>query len=287
MMAADFTPERSEAIEQALIEHVSRHPGRGRHASRTIALLVTGALVGAGATASAFAATDTMPPAVTEATDAPDGEPTPDLPDAFVAPAGVTPGTPLVSAIADPVAVIVAGDTVVPLTERPDEATHARVIVSPTGAGSLSFGTDPGGNNPSAAWSPSEIGRNLAPAASYDFPLDTSVEALYLAPSGFAGTVTVQFVTHVPTRLGVNSSGQTFGTSGGPQGEPDLIAVIATNGRTGYVSQESLDEASGAHVANPEEVLAWQEENAGTIIVLPVYESDGTTQIGEFQLDGP
>ncbi|WP_163542976.1 hypothetical protein [Occultella kanbiaonis] len=285
-MAADFTPERSEAIERALIEHVSRHPGRGRHASRTIALLVSGALVGAGATASAFAATDTPPPVVAEATATPDGEPTPDLPDAVVAPAGVVPGSPVISLLGEPLSLTVDSDVQVPLTERPPEATHARVIVTASSAGSLTWGTDAGGNNPSAQWSADELADGPSSASWYDFPLDGSVDTLYLEPAGFTGTVTVQYVAHLPTLLGVNANGQTYGATGTSQGEPDLIAVWATNGLFGYVDRDMLDEASGAHVTDPEEALAWQEQHAGEVRLLPVYESDGTTQVGEFSIGG-
>jgi hypothetical protein len=65
----------------------------------------------------------------------------------------------------------------------------------------------------------------------------------------------------------------------------DLMEVKATNGRLGYVDRALLDELTGANVANPEEALAWMRELTGystPTIEIPVYEADGTTQIGVF-----
>ncbi|MDR2722498.1 MAG: hypothetical protein LBB54_02035 [Cellulomonadaceae bacterium] len=71
---------------------------------------------------------------------------------------------------------------------------------------------------------------------------------------------------------------------------PDLIKAEATNGRIGYVKQAELDEVSGASVSNPEEALAWNKEvetrrTRGESIEIPVYLSDGVTQIGVFTID--
>ena len=63
-------------------------------------------------------------------------------------------------------------------------------------------------------------------------------------------------------------------------GEPDLIAVEASNGRTGYVYAEEL---SGPLPSSPEEAATWTPPPARSI---PVYEADGTTIIGEFTVGG-
>jgi hypothetical protein len=63
------------------------------------------------------------------------------------------------------------------------------------------------------------------------------------------------------------------------------MEVKATNGRLGYVDRALLDELTGANVANPEDALAWMRELTGystPTIEIPVYEADGTTQIGVF-----
>lgn len=82
-----------------------------------------------------------------------------------------------------------------------------------------------------------------------------------------------------------NDSGLTYGSAieaVSPESEPDLILVVATNGREGYSYKTELDKATGAiDFKSPEEAIAWQEANAGPIAV-PVYEKDGKTVIGEF-----
>lgn len=49
-----------------------------------------------------------------------------------------------------------------------------------------------------------------------------------------------------------------------------------------------LEEAHGTAATDgfdtPEDAVAWQEANAGVVHFIPVYESDGTTQIGNFRV---
>lgn len=291
-MAANFAPERAEAIEHALVAHVQHHTTHRKHRTAwTAGLLLTGALAGAGASAGAFAATGMLQPASTQIAERPSGEATPDLPDAVTAPMGVTPGMPVVALLDEPLSVTVDGAAEVPLSDRPAEATHARVTVTATAPGGLAWGTDPGGNNPTAGWTAADVADGPSSPAWYDFPLDASVDTLYLDPTGFTGVATIQYVTHVPTLFGINANGQTYGASGTSQGEPDLIAVQATNDELGYVSREEFDEATGAnaaeHFTSPEDALEWQERNRGTSRMLPVYLSDGVTTIGEFRVGGP
>ncbi len=60
---------------------------------------------------------------------------------------------------------------------------------------------------------------------------------------------------------------------------PDLIAVVATNGREGYVKKTDFISDSPR---NPKEALEQQSSNADKTI--PVYKTDGVTVIGEFEL---
>ena len=82
----------------------------------------------------------------------------------------------------------------------------------------------------------------------------------------------------------MNASGQTYGTMRAPlYEEPDLIAVMATNGKTGYCLKQDLQPPPPS---TPEEAA---EESARSVrgYTIPVYESDGVTQIGVFQVGGP
>lgn len=87
----------------------------------------------------------------------------------------------------------------------------------------------------------------------------------------------------------VNAAGQTYGNgalAASAEEFPDLITATATNGQRGYVVNTHLNEASGEGVlaqgASPDSVSAWMEGAAGGDRTLPVYDSDGSTVLGEF-----
>jgi hypothetical protein len=90
----------------------------------------------------------------------------------------------------------------------------------------------------------------------------------------------VSYVEVKTTEWEQNDNGDSYGAVNN-RGEPDLIAVIATNGREGYVYADAMD---GPESTSPEEALTWQEEHAGEVVSLPVFLADGETQIGEFVL---
>ncbi|MFZ4894753.1 hypothetical protein ACL9RL_09910 [Plantibacter sp. Mn2098] len=287
-MNASFDPRRSDAIRTGLIAHAERTAPR-RRTGWAIGLVLVGAIAGAGVSAGAFAATDSITASPRPVP--PSGQPEPELGDAVTAPAGVVPGTPIISLLGEPTGIGFTGPVEIPLGDRPPEATHARVIVTALTAGSLSYGTDPNGNNPHGSWSGSDIG-SPSSVSWFDFPLDATTTYFFFTPgSGFTGTATLQYVAHVPTRLGVNGAGQTFGTA---EGDPDLVAVsgVAPDGQPvqGYVNRGELDATSPEHPgrpSNPAEALRWQAERElahpdGWDI--PVFTSDGTTRIGSFHI---
>jgi hypothetical protein len=77
------------------------------------------------------------------------------------------------------------------------------------------------------------------------------------------------------TPWGVNKNGQTYGVQNS-RGTPDLIAVIATNGKTGYALSKDV-------MLNPPPRGPGQDvqPSSGTV---PVSESDGETVIGAFDV---
>jgi hypothetical protein len=81
-----------------------------------------------------------------------------------------------------------------------------------------------------------------------------------------------------------NERGQTYGapqeTAAGYH-EPDLMRVQATNGETGYALSSEL---AGPQPITPEEALEWQAQRGGEPRTIPVYQSDGLTQIGVFDV---
>ena len=100
------------------------------------------------------------------------------------------------------------------------------------------------------------------------------------APSPAANEAT----TNWPT----NARGQTYGSAAlatCPEDEPDLILVLATNGKVGYVSRVEAQAVDGSSIKTPEEALAWQATEGQKAHALPVYDVDGTTVVGEFVIE--
>ena len=282
--------ERAAAIRRELIDHVAANPARPRRAWLVVGSVVAGVALGAGGSTAAFAAVGGFPTTPRM----PSGQPSPSFPPAVDAPAGTQPGAPIVVLLGDPMIQAIDAAATVSIADRPGAATHLRVMITALTTGDLNWGTDAGGNNPTASFDGSEVGSGT-PATWFDFPLDASVDALYLTPSdGFTGVATLQYLTDVPTHLGRNAEGETYGVPGGPDGAPDLIAVEgkAPDGSfvDGYARNIDLNASSPDHPGmptSPDQALEWQAEiqqrypNGWDI---PVYESDGTTQIGTFHI---
>jgi len=111
-----------------------------------------------------------------------------------------------------------------------------------------------------------------------------------LVPAGVATEEGGAPAPAVTPEYPTNAAGQTYGSLSDsvlPEDEPDLILVQATNGKGGYVLKETLDEVTGANVSSPEEAIAWQQRQdaaAWDSITIPVFESDGVSQIGSFEV---
>lgn len=121
----------------------------------------------------------------------------------------------------------------------------------------------------------------------------TSVTAL-VAAGAFAGMAVAQSGSEsVKPSYATNHNGQTYGSAsaaGSVEEEPDLIRVVATNGKEGYALKVDLDLASGHTAAtefkSPDEALRWQETAGASDQTVPVYANDGKTVIGEFEIFG-
>lgn len=107
----------------------------------------------------------------------------------------------------------------------------------------------------------------------------TGVQSPLLDDPSFAALKT----SGAPDQFETNERGLTYGSAVGaasPAAEPQLIEVIANNGKVGYAYKSALDE--GMDLKTPEEVGAWQASKRGKPTVIPVYLSDGSTKIGTF-----
>jgi hypothetical protein len=82
----------------------------------------------------------------------------------------------------------------------------------------------------------------------------------------------------------VNDSGQTYGSNmyaTSPEEEPDLIQARGIDGTRGYVKYEDLN---GEEPKTPEEATAYMEAKQKNKKI-PLYDIDGKTVIGEFQIN--
>lgn len=97
--------------------------------------------------------------------------------------------------------------------------------------------------------------------------------------------LTAKYVNQETTAWGHNVEGDTYGVQN-ENGTPDLVAVMATNGRSGYAYRTDLEEADGTAAGktfkSPQDALDWQEARQGKSFSVPVYDIDGKTVIGEF-----
>lgn len=78
-----------------------------------------------------------------------------------------------------------------------------------------------------------------------------------------------------------NAHGLTYGSAldaATPEDEPDLILTEATNGQVGYVHRTELD----GDPKTPEEAIRQQVAQGDKGRLIPIYQSDGTTQVGVF-----
>lgn len=107
-----------------------------------------------------------------------------------------------------------------------------------------------------------------------------------LIVGGVIGTVSgVAFAENTKQeKYTVNDRGQSYGSSlhaDTYEDEPDLIAAEATNGKSGYVFKDDIE---GDIPKNPEEASAMSRQHREDRTI-KVYESDGTTVIGEFVVE--
>ena len=94
--------------------------------------------------------------------------------------------------------------------------------------------------------------------------------------------LTARYVKQESTDWGVNDKGETYGVENREKGTPDLVAVIATNGASGYVYATQL---SGPQPTTPEDA-ARNFSSPRPSREIPVYLSDGETLVGVFQAAG-
>lgn len=299
MSIPEFTPHRRAAFRHLLAETVSARAPRRRFPWTGIAAFaLAGALAGGAVTAASAAfepetvASGGLPVDVAAGLQ---GVP---------APEGISPGSPIISLRGPSETFQIQADgssprtappgsgwTAIVLLDPPDGATHVRVSYSCVTAGTVRFGQDAGGNNGSTSCSEDEVAAipdGARPGSYMDYALDQGSTFYIDSDPGVVSLFTLQYVTHIETAWRVNAAGETFGNYKEGAGEADLMSATATNGERGYIRKTEADFVNGTTAmegfTSPADALAWQEATAGKTYSIPVYESDGTTVIGEFRI---
>lgn len=274
--SAEFSPERSAVIRGELVysvEETIRATTTGRRArwAPALGLVLSGALLGGGISAAAVAFTSNP------------GAP---------APPGVEPGGSIVTELGTLESFDISGSRDIPLSNIPAEATHVRVAVMCLTPGMTSWGLDAGGNNPSSSCEAHDV----LTSSWYDFAVAEG-DVLFVDVSDDAESrVSLRYLDSVETAWGVNESGETYGADRPGLGAPDLTAVVgvAPTGEPirGYVRSDALL-GSGPDrpglPSSPEEALEWQAEREAKYPNgwdIPLFASDGVTQLGTFRVGG-
>ncbi|MBT8162967.1 MULTISPECIES: hypothetical protein [Arthrobacter] len=191
----------------------------------------------------------------------------------------VIPGGEKVTPLASPVTTTYTGTATVQLGTPPAGTTGIRLelkcltpgrFVYPDGASSSCSGEDV--TDGRTGWAGYTLG--LVPGQD-SVTIKTTPEARW--------QLTAEYVMQERTRLGVNAKGETYGVESPENGTPDLIAVIATNGRSGYAYARDL--YGGPMPTSPEDAV----KNFSTPRPpreIPVFLSDGETRVGVFMAGG-
>ena len=184
------------------------------------------------------------------------------------------PGTTTVTALGDALVVTRTGTSTIEL--GPAAAGATSVIIDVTCAsrsGAISvpstngFSQDASGTvTPSVGttdWDCAVRSTTVRIRDGYLAPGTTSITVT--ADPGTTWTAKIQYASSTTSPFGINAHGQTFGADNSVNGEPDLQGAQATNGKVGYIVSKDFRAFHGCGY-------------------LPVYESDGTTVIGEFSI---
>ena len=201
-----------------------------------------------------------------------------------------SPGANEVTYLTTPVTATLTGTQTVGLGTRPADATVVVMSVICLTPGTIGLSADGAAMTCDAA----DVGQATA-GGSWTTELPSGrTDWTFTADPGVRYQVTIGYASAVQTEWGVNADGYTYGVEkssvdgGGPVTDaniPDLLAVSATNGRPGYAWEKDLawaENGGGPAPTSPTEALARQEANTGKAWVVPVYESDGKTKVGEF-----
>jgi hypothetical protein len=188
------------------------------------------------------------------------------------------PGARVDTPLANPVIVTRTGTATVDLGPPPLGATDISLTLTCHSAGNFYF---PDGSSATCSAAEGRQGSQVSEVV----PLATGQRtATIKASPGASWTLQAVYVNQITTSWGTNGRGETYGVFN-QRGTPDLVAVTIDRGSVdGYVSSSDLSCASGGDVQSPAQALAWDRVSHDTNVVISVYESDGITVIGSFDV---
>jgi hypothetical protein len=183
------------------------------------------------------------------------------------------PGDNRIADLALPVTATGNGTQTVDLGPPPKGATAINLSFTCLTAGNFSFADGAGVQCDSA-----DAARR-SPPVTYTMPIAPGRDSTTITATPHARwRLVATYASVTRTSWGVNASGQTYGVQN-QHGIPDLIAVIATDHRSGYVYANQLE----TDPKSPSQAIA---QNNAPPRTLTVYQSDGKTPIGKFIVGG-
>jgi hypothetical protein len=194
----------------------------------------------------------------------------------------VTPGAYDIAPVAAPVTATLTGTQTVDLGPRPAGADAVDIAITCLAG------------VPGQVWVIPDVASADCPGPDTGSQFDLApgqTTWTFTAAAGVHYQVSVTYLDARQTEWGVNADGYTYGTERAPSvggfgprtadTVPDLMAVIASNGRSGYAWSKDLD---GPSPSSAGEAARWSETHPCQPRSVPVYESDGKTQIGVFEM---
>lgn len=188
------------------------------------------------------------------------------------------PGGKEVTPLASPITKTYTGTAAVELGDPPAGTTDIELALTALTPGSFQF---PDGA--SCSYTEIEADTRLN-SCRYTVSLEPGQDSVTIQTEpGSQWQLTAKYVKQERTELGVNAKGETYGMESPENGVPDLIAVMATNGATGYVYAKDL--YGGPMPTSPEDAA----KNFSTPLPsreIAVFLSDGETKVGVFLASG-
>ncbi|HEX3617843.1 MAG TPA: hypothetical protein VHU61_14985 [Solirubrobacteraceae bacterium] len=243
-MRAELDPEFAAALRGLLVERVDTSAGRRRRFRwpRTMGLrvgLVAAVIAAGGGVAAGTGLLSLWPP-----------------------------GGPVLTPLAAPVTVTGSGTQTISLGAQPAGANAIHLEFWCLTGGAFTF-ADGSSTDCQDAAGPSDV-------TSATLPLTAGQDSTVItAATGQRWRATATYVSATVSPWQTNASGQTYGVAN-QNGSPDLVDVIATNGRQGYAYAGQLQSPLAT---NPSQAATWDSRPDR---IITVYKSDGKTPIGVF-----